>query len=320
MSSIANQWTGNGLTDGTVVASGNVNTSGNGSTVTFNTSGTATIVTEANGFRVKDAASTGIRRLDAAVSGNALRMQMKLTVGEYPTSAAATIISVRDSSTSKALLYIDTAGSAYMTAGSVISASATPSIAVGSTVIVDLVVALHSSPTTSNGRLFIRVKNLTNTSWATSGEFFYDSGYTLNLGTAAFASIRYGKMSTEILGSTGFLYEYPGWEVITVNTADTSTAASKAYFADAPVDLTPLSTPVVTVSSFTNPSSAGASTGTITVTWPPVASAHHYEAAIADGDVTSGYSVVSTTATSPYTFTNVSAGQKTVTIRAKASE
>ena len=96
--------------------------------------------------------------------------------------------------------------------------------------LIDLVVAQHTSPTTSNGRVFYRVRNLTNTSWATGGEFFYDSGYTLNIGTVAYASIRYGKMTTETIGSTGILYEYLGWEPISVSTADTSREQAEAYF------------------------------------------------------------------------------------------
>lgn len=315
MSAIANQWTGDGLADGTVITSGNVNTAGNGSSVAFSTSGSATITTEGHGFRVKDAASAGIRRLDASISGSCARVQMRVTPGEFPT---ATVIVVRNPSASQVNLLVNGDGSIQISANGVIAASKSPVPAVGDTLLVDLVAALHSAPTTSNGRVFFRVRNLTNTSWANGGEFFYDSGYTLNLGTDNFSSIRFGKMSTETLGSTGILYEYPGWEAITVSTADTSVAAAKAYFADAPVDTTPLATPVVTVTGKKDPA-AGASDGTVTVTWPAVSGAHHYEAGIASGDVTSGFTTVSTSATSPFTFTGLSGGLKTVAIKAKAS-
>ena len=318
MTAIENQWTGDGLADGTVVTAANVNTTGNGATVTFSTSGTATITTEGHGFRVVNAASTGIRRMDATVSGTCERVQVRITPGEFP-NATATFVAVRNSSAAQVSLLLNTNGSIQISAGgSLVTASLSPVVAAGDTLLIDLVVAQHTSPTTSNGRVFYRVRTLTNTSWATGGEFFYDSGYTLNIGTEAYTSIRYGKMSTEVIGSTGVLYEYLGWGGISVSTADTSVAAAKAYFADAPVTATPLATPVVTVSASVNPTT-GASNGSITVTWPAVAGAHHYEAGIAAGDVTSGYTVVSTAATSPFTFSGLSAGQKTVAIRAKAA-
>lgn len=82
---------------------------------------------------------------------------------------------------------------------------------------------------------------------------------------------------------------------------------------------TALDTPVLTVTENNKPSAPGAADGSVKVTWPAVPGAHHYEAGIAVGDVTTGYTVVSTTATSPYTFTGLTAGEKTVAIRAKAT-
>lgn len=81
--------------------------------------------------------------------------------------------------------------------------------------------------------------------------------------------------------------------------------------------LVPLDTPVVTVTNITNPTTPGGTDGTVTVTWPAVDDADHYAAAKAVGhDVTSGFTITSSAATSPYTFTGLAAGNYTVAIRA----
>ena len=318
MSAIAKRWTGDGLPDGVVLSTSNVNTAGNGDTVAFAPSGTATVITEGSGFRVSDAASSSIRRIDMTLSGTGVRTQDRVKVDVLPTGADGWIRVVRDSSTNRAALLLNKDGTLQLSAGGFITASVTPAIALGDVLLIDLVVALHSSPTTANGRVFYRVKNLTNPAWASGGEFFYDSGYTRDLGVANFASTRVGKMTAEALGPAGILYELPGWEDITVNIADTSVSAAKQYFADAPISTTPLATPVLTVVEVVKPH-AGATDGSIKVSWPEVSGAHHYEAGIANGDVTTGFTTVSTAATSPFTFSGLGAGQKTVAIKAKAN-
>lgn len=80
---------------------------------------------------------------------------------------------------------------------------------------------------------------------------------------------------------------------------------------------TQLPTPVVTISSQQNPTSIGGTDGSITATWPAVAGATTYTAGIANGpDQISGFVVVSTSATSPYVFTGLAAGQYTVAVQA----
>lgn len=95
-----------------------------------------------------------------------------------------------------------------------------------------MVCALSATPTTSNGRVFYRVQNLTDPEWADGGEFFWDSLYTRNLGVANFTQARFGKIGTFDISS--LLTESPGWESITVNPAHVSPTEAKAYFADAP--------------------------------------------------------------------------------------
>lgn len=85
-----------------------------------------------------------------------------------------------------------------------------------------------------------------------------------------------------------------------------------------PVSTTaPLDTPVVTVTNETDPTTQGGSDGTATVTWPAIVGAATYSAGIASGlNQTTGFSIVSSLATSPYTFTGLSAGNYTVAIKA----
>lgn len=84
--------------------------------------------------------------------------------------------------------------------------------------------------------------------------------------------------------------------------------------------VTPLDTPVVTVTIEDPPSTPGGTDGSCTVTWPAVTSADHYVAGIVSGlDATSGFTITSTSATSPYTFTGLAAGNYTVAIKAAAA-
>jgi len=230
---------------------------------------------------------------------------------------------VRTASTSIALFSanVDSTPVGYVQApsGTFLAALQYPAVAVGDVLLIDGVVTLHSSPTTSNGRIFYRVKNLTNSGWATAGEFFADSGYTVNLGTINPSVVRFGKTSGGVLSGTPTLYEFLGVQPVTVNIAHTTSTQAKAYFADAPVLNTPLADPVVTLSSVSHPTTSGGTDGSATVTWAAVPNANHYEAGIASGDVGAPTSTVSTSATSPYTFTGLNAGVKSLFIKAKAS-
>lgn len=85
---------------------------------------------------------------------------------------------------------------------------------------------------------------------------------------------------------------------------------------------TPLSTPVVSLGTTVNPSTAGATDGSQVVTWPAVANATSYDAykllnpsgSPVDGDFGTA---VATGVTSPYTFTGLGAGSYAFGIKAK---
>jgi len=237
---IAARWTGDGVVDGTVISTGNVNASGNafgaGTDWTYSISGAPTAVYAGDGFRVSSSTTTDISRIDATLqsSETAIRMQCMLTASAYPNEVWSAVGS-RNSSAWSGRLYIGNDGRCWLNDGTEIIQSTTPMTAVGDRLLVDMVVALASAPTTSNGRLFYRIRNLTNTSWNTTGEFFWDSGYTRNVGTQPMTAARYGKLANTTIPSAGMLFEQLGAEGITVNPSDTSEQAAKAYFADAPV-------------------------------------------------------------------------------------
>lgn len=82
------------------------------------------------------------------------------------------------------------------------------------------------------------------------------------------------------------------------------------------VEAAPLSTPIITVDSVTQPTSTLTTDGSIRITWPAISGATRYEAAITTGTVTSGFSATDTNATSPKTFTGLGVGPYTVAVRA----
>ena len=82
---------------------------------------------------------------------------------------------------------------------------------------------------------------------------------------------------------------------------------------------TNLGTPAVTVSGVTAPSTVGGSDGSASATWEPIAGAHHYELALVPGTVTAGFVPTDSAAVSPEVLANLSPGDYTIAVRAKAS-
>lgn len=322
MSSIGAVWTGNGLTDGTAISSSNVNEPGNhfGDGVTWSAGsggGITAFKTENDGFRIiAESGGSGRVRANVVSPTGGIRMQAVVTADSTPSAheAILSVYSTAETTIGTIQLRTDRRLSVYINAS--IPAAHSPVLAVGDKVLIDAVFALHDLPSTSNGRIFYRAKNLTNPSWNTTGEFFWDSGYALNLGVNNPAALLAGKVSggSNNIPAPGLLFERVGADTTVVDISHTSEATAKAYLADAPGD--PLPTPVLSVTGTVQPSSQGSNNGTITASWPPVAGAHHYEAGIASGNVSSGFTTVSTNATSPYTWTNLGPGVYTIAVRA----
>lgn len=324
MAQIINRWTGNAVVDGTNLTTGNVNTAGNSygaATWARAVSGTPEFTYYGNGLNIVGVTSD-IARLDATLPSavSAVVTQMELTVRATPTTAGTAVISVRNTSGSAAGHVGITQGrQLYLDApGGYISGSTTPAVAVGDRILIDAVSALADTPTTSNGRLFYRVTNLSNPAWNTTGVFFFDSGYALNLGVLPLNTVWFGKNTVSApLPTPGIAMERFGVEGAVVNMAHTGQAMLESYFADAPSSAVPLDTPVVTVTATTNPSAPAAPDGSITITWPAVTGADRYLVGIVAGPgATGGFDIRSTNATSPYTFTGVTAGAWTVGVMA----
>jgi hypothetical protein len=205
MSSIAQQWTGKGLAAGTALVSGNVNTAGNGSNVSYGSTGTAEIITEGNGFRIRNTEDGSIRRLDTTTTGTGVRAQIVLTVGSAATGTS-TITQLRNASTAVADVVVSTDNRIYI--GGI--APVSPTFSFGDKLLVDVVHTLHSSPTTSNGRSFIRVRNLTNAAWNTNGEWFYDSGYSTNRGTTLLRLVLVNSQQINLRAPASFMSSWVG--------------------------------------------------------------------------------------------------------------
>lgn len=126
-----------------------------------------------------------------------------------------------------------------------------------------------------------------------------------NFGTVAFGQFRIGRPGAPA-GTWASFY----MDDIAYNDGATS------YIG--PSTTTPLATPVLTITGQTDPTTPGGTDGTVTVSWPAVTGAVRYQAGSAPGNVTSGFTVVNTNVTSPYTFTGLSAGAVTVAIMAMA--
>lgn len=154
------------------------------------------------------------------------------------------------------------------------------------------------SPTAATFRLTAYASD---SSTALSG---LDSGVMsgINTGTDTFTNLRYGaKASTN--SNTGTLY---------VDDFDYNEAASG--FIGPYVEA--LATPNATITNVTKPSSMGGSDGTVSISWPAVPGAAGYDVSVASGAAGPAFTPTKVGATSPYTFTGLSAGSYTVAVRA----
>lgn len=238
-------WHGLAVADGTTITTANDDTAGNQSlapshALAYTESGTITsrIFSRQSspigpGLSITAGAST-IARLDltqvSAIGGGC---QLRYTASAAPTTSDGTIILVRSasanvaqvshttSSTSPAnvLQFRDSGGTTAVTNGT------TPALTAGHTYQIDLVVTLNSgTPSTSNGRLIGRVISLSDGTWNTTGEFFVDTGYTINVGTADITTWRVGKVNSPSVQAQTY-YTGIRWGERTVDTTIDSAIA-----------------------------------------------------------------------------------------------
>lgn len=229
------RWTGNGVADGTAVTSGNVNTVGNGDTVSFASSGTFTAV-YGEGIEITGAAAA-IARLDLAfTTGKGAVSQFFYRPQQAPVGAAEILFLFRSASATAGSVVHRPSGELTLqnSANAQNAAYSSPTLIVGHLYQIDVVAALSESPTTSNGRMFYQVRDLTDPTWNSTGEFFVDTGYTLNLGTVDLSNARVGRVSNPsgaITTGTPLAFSQIGWDAATVSTSTDPTVAKSHFMA-----------------------------------------------------------------------------------------
>lgn len=157
---------------------------------------------------------------------------------------------------------------------------------------------------TSASIVTVKVYSQTSGSWTTQVDTTWSSS-SFNTGTEAVIGVDIGIVTAR---STSYTV---GWDDVQLNDG------AGGEIGDV-VDALP--TPVVTLGATTHPTTAGASDGSQVVSWPSVSGASSYEAWIASGSspAQNAFSLVAVGVTSPYTFTNLSAGVWSYGIKAKA--
>lgn len=236
---------------------------------------------------------------------NAASFQMQATVkitipattpgGEY------TLITMRNGSSKCFTIAYETSGEVRM----LDTANATPyTVAAAGTVTAGSQYAISIQATNTspygagNGSCTIKIYPVGNSTPIANQSF---TGK--NFGTAAFADFNSG--GGTVVGSHG---------IVDLQINDGAGSEIPDY-----VPTVPLSTPVVTMGTATNPTTVGGTNGSQIVTWPAVSNATSYEAWIANNltPAQGDFTLVQTGVTSPYTFTGLTAGNYSYGIKAK---
>ena len=217
------RWTGNGVADGTAVSAANVNTAGNGDTVAYATSGTVTAV-YGEGIEIT-AAAGGIARLDLTLptAGKFARGQVFFRPGAAAVAAAENLLLFRGTGGTNVAVLLTTTGRLILANAANVQPAATqsPVLTMGTLYQIDLVCALDATaPSATNGRAFYRVRAIGDTAWNGGADFFYDSGYTFNAGTADMNVARVGRVSNPSGAMTvPSKWSSIGWDSQTINTS-----------------------------------------------------------------------------------------------------
>jgi hypothetical protein len=239
-------WSGLGVAAGTAITTGNVNTVNNSDAAlhshsvvySVSVSPTATFERPAApagpGLSITGVA-TDIGRLDLTqVTTDGGACQVIYTPSGVPTtsngivimgrSAAANSAQVAHNNTTSTLEFRDAGGTA-----SSVTNGISPAVVNGHSYQIDIVVALNTvTPTTSNGRIIGRVLGLTDPTWNGNGEFFVDTAYTENVGTAQITAFRVGKVNSPSINPQAY-YTGIRWGERIVDTSS-DPAVARAQF------------------------------------------------------------------------------------------
>jgi hypothetical protein len=241
-------WSGTGVADGLDFTDTNSNTPGNGDTV-------ATGITKATGTTgfiryARPAAPAGSGLSVAGIVGDTLRidpinpgaighsLRFIYTPSDVITTAECAIAVSRNNNATAAAstaFIVDQIGAAVgqltvRANTNQINLASTPALIRPHSYQIDWTTLLNTTatPTTSNGRIIFRVRDLTNAgSWNAGAEVYYDSGYTISVTVDTQERFRLGKTSSgAVMPQTYFTGIR--WRDLTSTTANTSTVKANA--------------------------------------------------------------------------------------------
>jgi hypothetical protein len=229
-------WDGLGVAEGTAVTSNNINTPGNGDSVSIGSSGSPTYIYD------RDARGNGVSitgpnpstaRIDTIGSNGAEMCAYQcLYLPSGNPSASDGLIAARTGSSTGTFSsqMLHTAAGTFQftnTSTTPVTNGTSPAINLNELYQVDHAIIRNTlaTPTTSNGRIVGRIKNLSNPTWATSGEFYVDTGYTVNVTVDPQVMARIGKTSNTAAHPQFYLWNLK-WKDL--NTPFTSTTKSEA--------------------------------------------------------------------------------------------
>lgn len=216
------KWYGTAMSSGDPITTANANTEGNGDPLSWIPAGTAdtTTPTASGHYRAlyfRDAQGSGvsieardgsIARFDLNASGGSFlsACQFIYVPSGTPGSDSAIIAGRNIASSPNFSMYLfhQVANTlAFRNASSVnVSGGVTPALVANDAYQIDLAVITNTTvtPTTSNGRIIGRVRSLSNpTGWNSGSEFYFDTGYTVNVTADKTSFFRIGKTSTAVL-------------------------------------------------------------------------------------------------------------------------
>lgn len=250
-------WDGMGLPDGTTVDATNINAAGNGTGTMVHNAGAApaTKVTSrntiGNGLAI-DGSGGGVARQDTnAISGGVacMAIQAIYVPTGAPTTADDDLFIGRNANASPGF----TSYLKRKTNGTIEARNATNAAFTGSASValnnahayqLDFATILNTSttPTTSNGRIIARVRDLTDaSSWNGGVEFFVDSGYAVNVNTDLPNQYRVGKLNTSSL--------HPAFKLVAIKWRDLATPDTSTVKANAITNFVQVTGPTITTTN-----------------------------------------------------------------------
>lgn len=233
------RWTGNGVADGELITTANVNAAGNGDTVARAAGGSPVLRFAGDGFSVSGGAGD-IGRIDMTLPapGRAIVTQAFLTCTAMPTGAVERFINARSAGANSAYMALYPTGAIVAQANTAdVSGSATPVIPLGTRMKVDMGVSIAAAPTTSNGRIWFSIQA---PGWNGGTPWFFDSGETVNAGTALLSVVRFGKLATAVVPTANpLLLEQIGAVSVAAPAAGATRADLQALFMTSPYAVEP---------------------------------------------------------------------------------